>query len=87
TTVLGGGKTSRLYQRLVYQDKLVDDVSASVQPFALSSQVQIQADVKDGVDPAKVEAVIDEELKKFIAQGPTADELQRAQVAYRAGFV
>ncbi|MBV6858748.1 insulinase family protein [Xanthomonas campestris pv. zingibericola] len=87
TTVLGGGKTSRLYQRLVYQDNLVDDVSASVQPFALSSQVQIQADVKDGVDPAKVEAIIDEELKKFIAQGPTADELQRAQVAYRAGFV
>ena len=25
--VLGGGKTSRLYQRLVYKDKLVDDVS------------------------------------------------------------
>lgn len=87
TTVLGGGKTSRLYQRLVYQDNLVDDVSASVQPFALSSQVQIQADVKDGVDPARVEAVIDEELKKFVAQGPTADELQRAQVAYRADFV
>ncbi|KAB7767284.1 M16 family metallopeptidase [Xanthomonas maliensis] len=87
TTVLGGGKTSRLYQRLVYQDKLVDEVSASIQPFALASQLQIQADVKDGVDPARVEAVIAEELKKFIAEGPTADELQRAQVSYRAGFV
>jgi len=86
-TVLGGGKTSRLYQRLVYQDNLVDDISASVHPLALSSQVQIQADVKEGADPAKVEAIIDEELRKFIAQGPTADELQRAQVDYRAGFV
>ncbi|WP_434212896.1 M16 family metallopeptidase [[Pseudomonas] boreopolis] len=86
-TVLGGGKTSRLYQRLVYRDKLVDDVSASLQPFALASQLQIQADVKDGVDPAKVEAAIDDELKKFLAEGPTADELQRAQVGYRAGFV
>lgn len=87
TTVLGGGKTSRLYQRLVYQDKLVDDVSASIQPFALASQLQIQADVKEGVDPARVEAAIDDELKKFLAEGPSADELQRAQVAYRAGFV
>jgi zinc protease len=87
TTVLGGSKTSRLYQRLVYQDKLVDDVSASIQPFALASQLQIVADVKDGVDPAKVEAVIDEELQKFLTQGPTADELQRAQIGYRAGFI
>ncbi|MBB4127788.1 putative Zn-dependent peptidase [Xanthomonas translucens] len=87
TTVLGGGKTSRLYQRLVYRDNLVDDVSASIQPFALASQLQISADVKDGVDPAKVEAAIADELKKFLAEGPTADELQRAQVSYRAGFV
>jgi predicted Zn-dependent peptidase len=86
-TVLGGGKTSRLYQRLVYRDNLVDDVSASIQPFALASQLQISADVKDGVDPARVEAAIADELKKFLAEGPSADELQRAQVSYRAGFV
>ena len=87
STVLGGGKTSRLYQRLVYQDKLVDDISASVSPFALASQFQIQADVKEGADPAKVEAVINEELQKFLASGPTADELDRAKISNRAGFV
>lgn len=87
SAALGGGKTSRLYQRLVYQDKLVDDVSAGMSPFALASQFQIQADVKQGVDPARVEAVINEELKKFLADGPTQDELDRAKVASRAGFV
>jgi len=87
STVLGGGKTSRLYQRLVYQDKLVDDVSASMAPFALASQFQIQADVKQGVDPAKVEAAIDDELKKFLASGPSADELGRAKIGNRAAFV
>ncbi|HEY9511859.1 MAG TPA: pitrilysin family protein [Rhodanobacter sp.] len=86
-TALGGGKTSRLYQRLVYQDKLVDDVSASIGEFALASQFQIQADVKAGVDPAKVEAVINEELQKFLASGPTQDELDRAKVANRASFI
>ena len=84
---LGGGKTSRLYQRLVYQDKLVDDVSADVSAFALASHFQIQADVKQGVDPARVEAAIDDVLKQFLAEGPTQDELDRAKVANRAGFV
>jgi len=82
--VLGGGKTSRLYQRLVYQDKLVDDVSVGVGPFELGSQFQLQADVKQGVDPAKVEAVIAEEWAKFLAEGPTADELAQVQAVNRA---
>ncbi|TAL72636.1 MAG: insulinase family protein [Rhodanobacter sp.] len=87
STVLGGGKTSRLYQRLVYRDKLADDVSASLAPFALASQFQIQADVKQGVDPAKVEAAIADELAKFLQEGPTADELARARIGNRAQFV
>ncbi|MFK2878231.1 M16 family metallopeptidase [Rhodanobacter hydrolyticus] len=87
STVLGAGKTSRLYQRLVYQDKLVDDVSASIAPFALASQFQIQADVKQGVDPAKVEAAIDAVLKDFLANGPSADELDRAKIGNRAQFI
>jgi zinc protease len=85
--VLGSGKTSRLYQRLVYQDKLVDDVSVDVQTFALASQFVLTADVKKGVDPAKVEAAIADEWTKFLKDGPTADELKRAQIAVQASFV
>jgi zinc protease len=87
STVLGGGKTSRLYQRLVYKDNLADDVSVSIGPFALASQFQLTVDVKDGVDPAKVEAAVAEEWKTFLASGPTQDELDRAKVGNRAGFV
>jgi zinc protease len=82
--VLGGGKTSRLYQRLVYQEKLVDDVSVGITPFELVSQFVLQADVKQGVDPKKVEAVIAEEWAKFLAQGPTAEELAQRQAMGRA---
>ncbi len=85
--VLGGGKTSRLYQRLVYKDKLVDDVSVEVQTFALVSQFVLQADVKKGVDPAQVEAAIADEWAKFLKDGPTADELARAQTSVSAGFI
>jgi predicted Zn-dependent peptidase len=85
--ILGGGKTSRLYQRLVYQDKLVDSVQASASPFELGSQFEVQADVKQGADPAKVEAAIAEEMQKFLADGPTADELSRVQAQDRAGTI
>ncbi|HHW4679325.1 MAG TPA: M16 family metallopeptidase, partial [Xylella sp.] len=87
TSILGGSKNSRLYQRLVYRDKLADDVSAGISAFALASQLQINADVKPGIDPAKVEAAIADELKKFMDEGPSADELQRAQMSNRADFV
>ncbi|MGN6481018.1 M16 family metallopeptidase [Luteibacter sp.] len=87
TTVLGGGKTSRLYQRLVYQDKLADDVSIGISPFALASQVQLSVDVKKGVDQKKVEAAVADVLKEFLAKGPTDDELERAKTIIRAGFV
>ncbi|MDF4004857.1 pitrilysin family protein [Luteibacter sp. PPL552] len=87
TTVLGGGKTSRLYQRLVYQDKLADDVSVGLSPFALSSRVQLTVDVKQGVDPARVEAAVAQVWNDFLANGPADDELARAKVANRAGFI
>ncbi|KJV35333.1 M16 family metallopeptidase [Luteibacter yeojuensis] len=87
TTALGGGKTSRLYQRLVYQDKLADDVSVGISPFALASQVQLSVDVKQGVDQKKVEAAIADVWNDFLAKGPTDDELARAKVTNRASFV
>jgi zinc protease len=85
--VLGGGKTSRLYERLVYKDKLADDVSVDVQSFALASMVQLQVDVKQGIDPAKVEAAIAEEWTRFLKDGPTDDELARVKVGTRASFI
>ena len=85
--VLGYGKTSRLYQRLVYQDKLVDDISVGITPFELVSQFVVQADVKQGVDPAKVEAAIADEWTKFLAEGPTVEELSRIQAVNRAATI
>ncbi|HET8897745.1 MAG TPA: pitrilysin family protein [Rhodanobacteraceae bacterium] len=85
--VLGGGKTSRLYQRLVYQDKLADDVSAGGMSFELASMTLLQVDVKKGVDPKKVEAAVADEWAKFLKDGPTADELERAKASYAANTI
>ncbi|UKE51037.1 insulinase family protein [Xanthomonas translucens] len=85
--LLGGAKSSRLDRRLVHEDKLVDQISAGAWPSQLGSSFGIIATVKQGVDPAKVEAVIDEELRKLLDNGPDKDELLRAKTAFRAGFV
>jgi len=85
--VLGGAKSSRLDQRLLHQEKLVDNIGTMVGPSQLGSNFIIMATVKQGVDPARVEAIIDEELKKLIAEGPSADELARGKTAFRAGFI
>jgi zinc protease len=85
--VLGGSKTSRLYQRLVYQDKLADDVSVEVEQHVLASLFQLQVDVKKGVDPARVDAAIADEWQRFLKDGPSADELARVKTQTRASFV
>ncbi|WP_295943887.1 pitrilysin family protein [uncultured Xanthomonas sp.] len=85
--VLGGTTSSRLDRRLVHQDKLVDMVSASVWPSQLGSGFGIIAMVKQGVDPARVEAAIDEELRRLLDKGPDKAELARAKTAFRAGFI
>ena len=65
--VLVGSKSSSLDKRLTHGDKLVDSISAAAYGSQLGSNFLIVADVKQGVDVAKVEAAIDEELDKLLA--------------------
>jgi len=85
--ILGGGKTSRLYERLVYRERLADTVSAGGSAFEIAGLFSITASVKVGVEQARVEAAIAEELRRFIAKGPTQEELERARTSLRAGFL
>jgi len=85
--ILGGGKTSRLYERLVYRERLADTVSAGGSAFEIAGLFSVTASVKAGVEQARVEAAIDEELRRFIAKGPTHEELERARTSLRAAFL
>lgn len=82
--VLSDGKSSRLYRRLVIQDGLASEVSASQHGYPLGSLFQVDAMVKPGVDLARVEAVIDEELAALCAKGPSPAELERAKATHEA---
>src|SRR5690606_5730991 len=85
--VLGGSRSSRLDTRLLHRDKLVDSISAGVYAKQLGSNFMVIANVKQGVDPAQVEAAIEEEMERLLSEGPTAEELERARTMFRAGFI
>jgi zinc protease len=85
--ILGSGKNSRLYKRLVYQDQIATNISAYLDAKEIGSQFYIDATVRPGQDPAKVGQEIDEELSKFLKEGPTEQELQRVKTQFLAGFI
>ena len=85
--VLGGGKDSRLYQRLVYRDQIANEVEAGVDGNEIGGQLQIVATVKPGGDLAAVEKAIREELERIEREGPTAEELDRIETGTYAGMV
>lgn len=85
--VLSSGKTSRFYKRLVYDEQIATDVSASADLLEIAGTFQIVATAKPGVELGRVEKALDEELQKFLATGPTQAELTRIKNQYRARFI
>ncbi len=87
TDVLASGKTSRLYERLVYRDQIATGAFAYVQSGEIGSQLNVIVTAQPGADPAAVEAALDQELARFLRDGPTPAELARVQTGTRADFV
>jgi zinc protease len=84
---LTAGKSSRLFKRLVYDEQIATDVSAYADLREIGGLFVVQASVRPGVAPAKVEQALDQELARLLASGPTPAELARARARIRAGFI
>ena len=85
--VLSRGKNSRLYRRLVYEDQIATNASAYVSGREIGSHFVVTATALPGVDLATVEAALREEVARFLAEGPTAEELERVRSLERASFL
>src|SRR5690606_37300487 len=64
--VLGGSESSRFNTRLVHGDKIADNASAYAWSSELSGTFFLVSTVKDGVETAKVEKEMAEELQRLI---------------------
>lgn len=85
--ILGRGKNSRLYKRLVYDEQIASSVLVYVDDREIASQFTIVVTAKPGQELPPIEKAIDEELSKLIASGPTEEELQWVKTRYMANFI
>lgn len=87
TSILGGSKTSRLYQRLVQQEQLATSVSAYYMGREIAGQVLISIDIKPDASLEKAEAIVNEELSLFLKKGPDKEEVERAKTRLISDFI
>lgn len=85
--ILSSGKNSRLYKRLVYEDQIASSAFAFVWLKEIAGNFIIQSNVKPGKTIEEVETAINEELTKFLKEGPSDKELERVKSQYFANFI
>ncbi len=86
--ILGGGKTSRLYKRLVYKDQVATSATSFDDTNEIGGQFDFTITAKPDQDAQKSEDNFrksekdaQEELQSFLKNGPTEAELQLAKTA------
>ena len=85
-SILGGGKSSRLYRRLVYERELAQEVEVAQDSNYLGSELYIHVYLRPEASQDEVEAEIDREIERFKAEGPTAREVERAKNKLETSF-
>src|SRR5262249_41207503 len=85
--ILGNGKTSRLYRRLVFDQRIAADVSASQNSREIAGYMQIVATASAGHTLVEIETAIVEEVSRLAAEGPTDSEIDRTRVQAESQFI
>tara|TARA_B100001057_G_scaffold111954_1_gene110072 strand:- start:937 stop:3660 length:2724 start_codon:yes stop_codon:yes gene_type:complete len=85
--ILTSGKTSRLYNRLVYKDQIATDVDSYQFSGDIGGFYYIEASVQPNGDHELVKKAINEELEKFLKDGPSKSEMRRAKMKLRSSFL
>jgi zinc protease len=86
SAVLTGGKNSRLYKRLVYEEQMAQDVSAFQSSGMLGSSVMVIATARRGHTIEDLQKAIDEEIDRLRREPPEPREVQRALNQIEASF-
>ena len=85
--ILTGSRTARLTKALVYDSQLASQVFALQNSAEDVGVFQIVVIPRPEHSLTELEAAVDQVLQKFISEGPTADELQRAKSGLELNFL
>ncbi|HEY8509970.1 MAG TPA: insulinase family protein, partial [Steroidobacteraceae bacterium] len=84
--ILGGGRSSRLYRELVADAQLATEVDVQNVTYEIAGVFMISITLAPNADVARAEAVLDRALAKFLREGPSRAELERARAEIAADF-
>jgi zinc protease len=85
--LVGNGRTSRLYRRLVHDRRVAVELAAAQGSRELDGLFQIVASAAPGHSLDEVEAAIYDEIDRFADEGPTAEEVSREHAQAEATFI
>ena len=79
STVMGDGKSSRLYRSLVYERRIARDVSIAHDAEEIAGEMYIEATASPGHTLEEIEEVLRGELQRIREEPPSERELDRAK--------
>ncbi len=85
--ILGQGKSSRLFERLVYREQKAQSVSVMSFGRELAGDFRVTVQAREGVSLTEMERAVLAEVGRLAEEGPTAEEVQRAYNSVEARFV
>jgi len=85
--LLTQGRASRLQRRLVQEEEVATDIVGFTNLREIAGQMILWATARPGQDLTEVERLLDEELARFLEEGPSERELERVKTQMRASFL
>lgn len=87
SAALQGGQSSRFYQTLVKEKQLVTNIFGFIDEKRGTGAFYISATVRQGVNPADVEAAVYDEIERLKKDGVADWEIQKAKNTTRRNFI
>ena len=87
SSILSGSRTARLTKALVYDSQLASQVGAFQNSAEDVGVFQVTVVPRPEHTLTELEAAVDQVIQKFIAEGPTAEELQKAKSGLELSFL
>jgi zinc protease len=88
SVILSGGRSSRLYKKLVIEKRMVVDIEAYYDLLSFDPTLfWITAQMRPNIKPDDVVNVVDGEIKELASRPVSPEELQKAKNQELAGFV
>ncbi|HEX5601687.1 MAG TPA: pitrilysin family protein, partial [Pyrinomonadaceae bacterium] len=86
-SILSGPRTARLTKALVYDSQMASQIGAFQNSFEDVGVFQVVVIPRPEHSLTELEGAVDQVIQKFITEGPTAEELQKAKSGLELSFI